>query len=259
MWPDNIKMRDSLGTVNPRLQDAMRISDSVGTIKPVLTDTFKLSDTRISTASSVVAQKPDAYVLRDAFTDAALTTVKYAASGTPNTDPGGDTYIDQAVPATNFGATTPILIRAETVAGVSADAQEVWVEIDFTKFANMTVKAGGVHKFNFTMKNVGLLTPTVIGTAYVFVARPFTESTLTWNNKPALPGAQGALPVFSPPADNLDHPYIWTFADADITTFLGKWLLLQLSEATAPANRALVQMPSRESASRWSLSVELKR
>lgn len=194
----------------------------------------------------------------DVLSRATFNPVIYGRSGTPDTDPGGDSDVKQNDAATNFGANS--VMNANQNTAPLNNEKRALLEFDFTRFSGMSVFPGGTHQFTFMADHDAASGNNNLRVRFSTLAsRPFTESTVTWNNQPA----EGTLRVNTTVAvaEGAAAIYTITLTDQNITDFLGNWVYVRmLSEAALTATFHHVR--SREDATvanRPQFKFELKR
>lgn len=186
-------------------------------------------------AGSAVISWPMDLTYDDAFVRAALGTLRYGRSGTPDADPGGDAWVDKANQATNHG-NEALLIAGEVV----NTERRGLMEFDFTRFTGLTA-TGGVHSFTLrAAHDVPLGSNDLRVRMSTLASRPFTESTVTWDTPVADGGgpAEGTLRVNTTiaVANGAAALYTINLTDANINGFLGSWVYVRLlSEAALAA------------------------
>lgn len=168
---------------SPSLLDGYKINPGSAAfrdgVKTKLTDSLG-----IITATT---SQPDTLHLPDTF-NGRTAALFFGRSGTPDTDMFGDAWVDGllANQGVNHGNET---LQIDGSAAGAAD-HIGFFEVDLTRFTN--IAANGTLTVNFIVTiaptaTVPAVAPfaTMTATFSKFAARPFTESTLTFTNKPA--------------------------------------------------------------------------
>lgn len=200
----------------------------------------------------------DTSAFGDGFSKAQIREAEYRRSATPDTDPGGDTVVSQATPTTPAGASAPNFFKGK--ATLANDEVRALVEIDFTRFAGMNAYPGGLHRI--FLKNVTnpdlLLSVDITMELSRLAARPFTESTVTWNTMPAagtvIKSQTGTIPA------NSTIAFAMTLTDAQMNDLLGDWAYVRMTSPGAVTPIA-VNFTSREGApgNVWTCDLDLVR
>lgn len=223
---DTFAVTDNLG-VKTSLPDTFGVADHFLGVKTTLSDTFAVTDDLIPT---VVTDHPDTFAQADVFTKAQFRNVAFGATGTPDTDAGGDSWVDQASAATNHGTEGTLVAKGKST--LANDEQRALLEFDFTRYVNMTAYVGGSHSLTLRIQNpTALLSVDVTVQLSRLAARPFTESTVNWTNHPAA-GTVIKSQVFAVPA-NSEAFYTMTLSDSEMNDLLGDWGYVRITTPTA--------------------------
>lgn len=154
-----------------------------------------------------------------------IVNVDVARSGTPDNDPMFDAWASQLAPDANFGNAN-LLVKKNTVAEFTE--RQGFLAIDLTNYGNFTAGGTGLTLSVTASTTLLALVQAVAWSATRHAAKPFTESTLTWNNRPAAGTAvtNGTINVAAAPARfNIVVPA------ANLAACLGQWLLFTFTVA----------------------------
>lgn len=151
-----------------------------------------VSLTNVSNFGQRTQYRPFVALSADAMSKVQVRNWTVARSGTPDTDPIGDGWIDQAAATTNHGNENPILAKGKATVGTNE--RKAIVKFNLGKFADLRAFPGGAHRLFFRAVNTNALLAVDLSWAIRRVtASPFTESTLTWNTPTAGGPVSGTL------------------------------------------------------------------
>lgn len=171
-------------------------------------------------------------------------------SATPDTDPCGDGWIDQASTGTNHGNENPLLAKGKST--LANDERKAVIKFNLTtaRLSGLLAYVGGSHFFRLQVTNTSvLLAVDVTLTLRRDDANPFTESTLTWNT-PTAGGPVGDALIKSQVTNfgaGVSGPAFLQLTDAQLDDLLGDWGILTVTTPTAAAP-ITVEVVSREAA-----------
>ncbi len=168
-----------------------------------------------------------------------LLDVDVARTGTPDSDLMFDAYTNQlaAFAATNFGNTS-LQCRGVTTVSPGSDEQRAYIAIDlrgFLGFVGVNAFTGGTQAFLVTVQaaNSNLLAGTALTCNFRYsAAKPFTESTVTWNSPPSL-GSSVISPTATVAAGGGFAAYTFGLTAGQLSPCLGNWLLLTFTGPSA--------------------------
>lgn len=237
--------------------------DTVGVAETSLDPKVTFFDTAAATDN--LFADLDAVWLESLGHDDALTSVLIAnwtcgRSGTPDTDPTGDAWIDQASAGTNHGNETPLIAKGKST--LANDERRACLFFDFTRYSGLTAKPGGTHTVTLRCTNTSVLLAVdlTVALARRAATRPFTESTITWTIGDGT--ATAIKNVVQNIAANSTVDVVCTLTDAELDLVLTDgWLRLRCTTPTAAAPIS-VNIASRESATvadRPTYDIELRR
>lgn len=225
---DTFAATDGLGGTVGLLDTFGATEDLAPKVK--LFDTFGADD-RFAHADLLTLHADTAGVTDD-FPKAQFRNLVFARSGTPDTDPCGDGWVDQVLPSANHGNENPLITKGKST--LADDERRTLMEFDFTRYANMTAFVGGLHRFIFRANNSDLLlTVDLTVQLSTLAARPFTESTVNWTNHPAA-GTVVKTETFTLPANSTAF-YTFTLTDTQLGDLLGDWGYIRMTAPTAVA------------------------
>lgn len=178
---------------------------------------------------------------------------------TPDADPLGDAWRDQAAATTNHGNETPLIAKGKST--LANDERQACLEFDFTRYSGLTARPGGTHTVTLRCTNINALLAVDLSVAVFHVgSRPFTESTVTWGSTDG--GGTLIKTVTQNIAANTTVDVVVTLTDAELNTILTSgWLKLRCTTPTAAAP-ITVNIVSRESATvadRPTYNIDLRR
>lgn len=160
-------------------------------------------------------------------------------SGTPDSDLWGDAYVNNAVgqTGTNFGNVDPLQLN-----NIATSVRRAFIKVDLRGFS--ATATGNAHTITLRATNQNVATTaTITLSAGGNVSSPFTESTITNNNAPAVPTAVVITSAAIPASTTQDVTF--TLTDAQMNQLLGTWALIVLTTNSVLAN---VNVNSRENA-----------
>lgn len=176
-FDEDVQINDSLslGTI---LTDEIEVNDQL-VLGTILTDELQVNDSLIHTIDTLYSEGNN---VNDLFT-ASILNVNVPRTGTPDTDKMFDAYVDQALPTTNFG-NADLKIKKSTAVG--NNEKKAILTIDLTELGDFTAGNNGAG-FGFNINYWHNTTNVALAQAYtvqVYAAstKPFTESTVTWDN-----------------------------------------------------------------------------
>lgn len=210
--------------LNPmRFVDSERRADRIVLNPARFTDSISRVDAyRIPTASIT----PPETLQRN---DLAIFTVNLTAvdrSGTPDSDDWGDAWTDSTIGQTgvNHGNESPL-----QATGLVTGVKRAYVKINLTRYTGLTA-TGGAHTFVFKARNTNLVLSSTLAIAMQGQAgNPFTESTITQSNQPAVPTA--ITRSVTVPAGDVLTTFTLTLTNAEMDQLLGKWALIVFTTA----------------------------
>lgn len=202
----------------------------------------------------VTARWTDQVNAQDALRVALLNS-EWGRSGTPDTDQAGDAWVFQNEGANNFGNED---LQVQSTDAVGNQRKRAFVAIDLTWAANFVGQSGTPFMFRF------LVSHNLIGAAADMLyavtrhaARPFTESTVTWDNQPSAGTAVTNGNISIP--DGAASTQVITLTKVQLDPCLGQWLLITFNDDDIVL-RPIFIVRSRDGASnRWSADVRLQR
>lgn len=217
---ENLRRQDAIRISLLKLEESRQRSDAIRISNLRLNETLQRGDAhRIPVVSATMTEslrKTDIAT----FTVGPLTAV--TRSGTPDNDMWGDAGTNSALGQTNtnYGNLTPLLIRGDVT-----ETRKAYFKINLTGFSGLTA-TGNVHTLTYKADNTDLIAATLRFAAQGQTGNPFTESTMTHNNAPAIPTA--ITRTQSLPGSSGFTLYTVTFTDAEMNQLLGKWALIVL-------------------------------
>lgn len=126
----------------------------------------------------------------DLLTLARINNWTCGRSGTPDSDPTGDGWIDQAAATTNHGNETPIIAKGKST--LASDERRAFIKFQMSRYVNLRSVITGPGQLGFTFRCTNpnaLLAVDLTLDCRRITGSPFTESTLTWN----VPAAGGPV------------------------------------------------------------------
>ncbi len=222
--PEKIQRGEQFSTTLT-LNDKIQRSESVILKQITLNDSIQRGDAlklpTISITPTDKIQRGDGCT----FGPIALTAV--SRSGTPDSDDWGDAWTDATVgnTGTNHGNADPLSID-----GTALTTKVAWAEINLTRFTGLTA-TGGSHTLTFRATNTGVGNITGMKVNMAGQAgRPFTESTITQSNQPAIPSAIVInIPTITSGTTNALQTA--TLSDSQMNQLLGKWVVIAINNA----------------------------
>lgn len=187
------------------------------------------------------ASRNDTAVLDDAGRYQ-LTDLLVGRSGTPDTDMMSDAWVDQASTGTNHGNESLLIKQPSTAPG--SDARRAYLQLNLTSLSGHTAGAAGAT-LSIVASQTGVTAASFNVQYATQASRWFTESTLTWANRPA--GTPAVLPSVSVAA-GAAATYAISIAQADLAAMLGTWVLFILLNGTAAAVPPTFTVLSRDNA-----------
>jgi hypothetical protein len=249
IWDESLEMRDKIFPKVLLPADTFHMRDVLVPV-PTLPDTVHMRDALGTSSVTATAIKTDTLHLDgDTFRGSAFIN-KVNRTGTPNTDVLTDAWVDATAinQGVNHGNESPLPISDEAV--VQVVTRRAYFRYDLTKFTPFTAPAGSSMVFRIwgdTTTAAGL--QTVEARFSNSAATPFTESTLTWTNQPAVGSnpvtkSLGQLLRVSPLVVEY-REYVFTLTAAEYSPYLGQFLMIMMSTATVVAVGVL-NLASRE-------------
>jgi hypothetical protein len=166
---------------------------------------------------------------------AAASVCLSAAAGGAVLNPTADSYVrDGSSANTNFGTVTPLEVRTSS----NGQNRDAYFKFDVTGITGVTLVK---LRVNANLSGSG----TVAASAYAVPTTTWTETGITWNNKPALGSSLASVTVSG-------TAYVWY--EFDVTSYVqseqaaGRNVVSFALHATTTSNR-LISVKSRESAS----------
>lgn len=191
------------------------------------------------------------------LTKCVISTVDVSRSGTPDSDKMFDGYANQlaATAGTNFGNANLQVKGVSTAPG--SDAQNAYIAVDLTDLANFTAGNTGFTLTYQASQNALLAatTDTLVWTITRSATKPFTESTMTWNTKPAA-GTAVSNGTNTVAGANTVGTFTATASAAQLGAALGQWLLITFTAATAALPNTFTIISRDQAAQRptWTLN-----
>jgi hypothetical protein len=227
-----------LAAIRPSVNTTL--DDNLG-VTTKLFDTFGVTENLIPKPKLFL---PDTVGITDDFPKAQFRNWTCSRSASPDTDPGCDAWVDQANAGTNHGNESPLLVSGKST--LADDERRALLEFDFTRYANMTAFVGGIHQLTLRVVNTDIVLPVDLTVQLSrLAARPFTESTVTWNNQPAA-GTVIKSEVFTLAA-NSTSSIVMTLTDAQMDDLLGDWGYVRLTSPSV-VTPITIDVMSREDA-----------
>lgn len=230
-WPDELSFTDDLLSRLARDDDFSLLDEKVMTVTVPKSDSLFLEDLF---AVSGEHARPDTVRLSDTR-QAQLSNWVIPASGTPDADPMGDGEVQQAAATTNFGSAATAVVQGSAL----GSTREAFLKLDLRRFAGWQAQNDAAADFVLTLTAQETLLG-VAGNLIVAVGTtagdPFTESTLTWNNRPTSAtlgntfASVGALGVYN-----------FNFGTL-LDSMLGNWCFFRISNGAAGTNQHTVRM-----------------
>lgn len=191
------------------------------------------------------------------LTKVIINTVDVSRSGTPDSDKMFDGYANQlaASAGTNFGNANLLVKGVSTAPG--SDAENGYIVIDLTDLTNFTAGGTGFTLTYQASQNALLAatTDTLVWTLTRSATKPFTESTMTWNTKPAA-GTAVSNGTNTVSGANTVGTFTATATAAQIAPALGQWLMCTFTAATAALPNTFTVISRDQAANRptWTLN-----
>lgn len=226
----------SVGILSSTFEEESPIADEIQA-HTELTETFPVSDNfQIQTSLPEDSQVADE--IQSLFTSPAedsqvndltqivISSVDVARSGTPDNDPMFDTWTDQAGANNNHGGE---LLSVKGKHTVGNNERRGYVAIDLTWASDFSAVGTG-FTYTFIVSHDGIGTINLFYDVRRSVAKPFTESTATWNAPPALGNqiATGQIGV----AAGAGSVKTITIPAVDVDPALGEWILIVFTAAS---------------------------
>lgn len=213
-WDENVTVDDAL-VLQSLLAEDFTVGDDI-TLLSVRTLEDINTDDSLSTPLITPAYAEDVTV--NDLAKVRFVTVDVARSGTTDSNPMFDAYGDQALGTTNFGNAN-LSVKKNTVAG--ATEKRGWLCVDLTNYGPWTAQNAGLTLTFQAATSLLVGTQAMTWTATWTAAKPFVESTVTFN---ALPTAGTAMTSGSVAVANIAGSFTATITAAQLQAALGNWL-----------------------------------
>jgi hypothetical protein len=223
-WSEDANCDDALGSVffaNPENATADDILALVLFTNP---ENAQIADAR---QVPLMAPKFSEDATVNDLTKVRLVTVDVSRTGTPDSDPMFDAYGDQALGTTNFGNAN---LQVKKNAPAASTEKRAWLAIDLTNYTPWTAGGTGLS-LTFTASTTLLaLTQNMTWAASRSAAKPFVESTVTFNAPPTAGTAvdTGTVAVSATPT-----VFTITVTAANLGAALGQWLMFTFTVTDA--------------------------
>lgn len=244
VWTDPVKYRDAQ-VVNPKIAEALKVRDAQALVNPKVGETMRYASVRKNPAVTVVAADTMHYPERGI---GKVTELIVARSGGPDADIAGDAWTD-GIPlnnGVNHGNESPLPTSGNLL---SATSQFPWFEWNLTtpKFVGLAHRAAiGTAQFSFFASQGLAVAQTLNVVLWASATKPFTESTLTFTNQPAVPGSGTVTRVFSVLVGAANGRYDINLTAAEFAPFIGNWMVIRMDSAAVAATP--INIVSREGA-----------
>ena len=250
VWDDTIHFDGD--QMAPKFQppaDVLHFDGDIAIANPKLPDTLHFDGDTYTATVAATESKSDTIHWPE-LTRGRVINIKTDRTGTPDTDMQGDGWVDSTVGNTgiNHGNESPLLVSDENI--IPAVTRRGLLKWDLTRFANLSAPTGGTMDFSiWGDTNIAIVAQTVEFEFSQSAASPFTESTLTWANQPAVGGNAVTKSFAALLRTNVLVPeyqeYAISLTAAEYGPYLGKWLMCRVTSATLVAV-GLYNVASRE-------------
>lgn len=219
-WAEDVTSDDSLGRVGLITPEDAVVADALAYLLAKEGEDATADD---SLTFPLLAPRYAEDVNANDLTKLALISVRVGRSGTPDTDLMFDAWNDQTAPTVNHGNSDPLAFRGITTVTPGSDEIRAYIALDLTGFAGCTAVTG--LDLVVRVNNNNALTATNATCTFTYsAAKPFTESTTTWNAPPTIGTAAGSS-VQSIAAGGAFATYTFSVTQANLANVLGNWLL----------------------------------
>lgn len=215
----------------------------------------------INLIPTITVPLPETVRLPDAFTMRAA-DIRVDRSGAPDADMYSDAWVDGllANQGVNHGNESPLQVSDQAVPATQRDGFMKW---DLRKFGTLTAPTGGTLVLEIW---AGHATAAGVNGHAIFsnkgASDPFTESTITWTNRPAV-GSGVIDRSFVSPFVNAGAPpaqILLSLTAAEYGSYLGNWLMVRFtSDALAVTPLNVVSREGATTAQRPRLSLDVRR
>lgn len=220
--PDKIGRQTSVG-IGMSYPDKRGRSTTVGA-----GFTFNGKRGRSTTVTSSMSYQPPDRVGRSSKLTATISLLAVARSATPDNDEWGDAWTHAALGQIDVNHGNEAQLQCQNTLG----EKRAFMKINLLTYGTRYTATGNAHGMTIYVGGNGSgLAAVVLTLAFgVSATSPFTESTITRLNQPAMPTL--FTKTINVPAGAAFLPYNITFTDAEMQQLLGQWVLIVL---TVPA------------------------
>ncbi len=248
LWTDPVKYRDAISGSQLLLRDNIKDRDAIlsaGSSLKFTTDNFRLLDSRQVPSISALYPEPVKYKDRGI---GRITELICARSGTPDTDVTGDGWTD-GIPlnnGVNHGNESPLPTSGNLLSATSQFPYFKW-NLTTPKFIGLAHRAGiGTCQFSFFASQGLAIVQTLNVILWPLATNPFTESTLTFTNQPAVPGTGTITRSFSVLVGAANGRYDINLTAAEFAPFIGNYMVIRMDSSAVAATP--INIVSREGA-----------
>lgn len=243
-WTDPIKYRDGL-VLNPRLPDNVKYRDAVSLVNPKIGENLHLRDSR--QVPEITATYPDPLKYREQGFGA-ITELICARSGTPDSDVTGDAWVD-GVPlnnTVNHGNESPLPTSGVLLSATTQAPVFKW-NLTTPKFVGLAHRSGiGGCTFSFWAQQALAVVQSLDVVVYTTDTNPWTESTVNFNNYASVTHTQRASRSISVLVGAVNGRYDVTLTPTEFAPCIGRWLVVIMTSAAVLATP--INVVSREGA-----------
>lgn len=236
-WSEDVSADDSFASGLVASPEPAQVDDALSLLIAQQLEDVTLDDAWVHFGAPVYsddAQVNDKVVMT-------MLDVDVSRTGTPDNDLMFDAYTNQtaATAGTNFG-NADLLVRGPASIG-NANERKAYLAIDFTGmtgFGQNNQLNGFTSAFGLTIQfsnSNGLVAATLNVNFRAVASKPFTESTITWNNSTALAttGTSVASTTRSVPAGGGFSASTFFLTASNMSNIWGNWMLVVFSMAGA--------------------------
>lgn len=244
MWTDPVKYRDA-PVISPKIAEALKARDAQALVNPKIGETMRYTSVRRNPSLTVVAADTMHYPERGI---GRITELIVARSASPDSDITGDGWTD-GIPlnnGVNHGNESPLPTSGNLLSATSQFPYFKW-NLTTPKFVGLAHRAGiGTAQFSFWASQGLAVAQTLNVVLWPLATNPFTESTLTFTNQPAVPGSGTVTRAFSVLVGAANGRYDINLTAAEFAPFIGKWMVIRMDSSAVAATP--INIVSREGA-----------
>lgn len=243
IWAETPRYRDALAS-SPKLNDQFIFRETSKQNPLGIGDTLHITDQRV--VPTVTANYPEPLKYRDSF-NGNITELKVARTGSPDGDHLGDAWTD-GVPlnnGVNHGNESPLPTSGNLLSATTTYPHFKWTLASprFTGIAHQT--SVGTCTFSFWASQGLAVVQALNINLSVKTSNPFTESTLTFTNQPAL-GTNQVTRTINILVGAVNGRYDIALTAAEFAPFIGNWMLIRMDSSAVLATA--INVVSREGA-----------